>query len=452
MQGHSYVVTAWATDNALPAPGNIRTPVSNFFTFDSSAPAVCPIGLQSGAFYANIASITGTAQDYPLSPLSCAGVKQIQVLIMRHSDNAYWLGGGSWGVMPSTWPIVIPTGNKTGVVSFNYTDLPQWISGQTYDINLNATNNINVVSSSLTYTISIDTIAPVAVVTRPAEGVGYSLVNPLNTISGTAMDYSTGGSYAFAGVPSNGVKISVRLDEPPLDATSDLSSVSSSDQWWNFNTSTWVAYNAYGTPTQTESATMGTAVVYGADYPASPVVSWYIQAPSWVSGQTYRIRVVANDNVIPTPNYETPYSTRSCTVDIIPPWSGVVMPAANGQYNGSTNALIAISGTANDDIANSVQYTNIRIAYQNAGSTFYWNGTGWQLNVSTWITTQNLTAGGTWWYYNFGSASNWVSGQTYSMNSSAVSTAQNVETNFSTTTFQIDTQPPQQGLTFRKEV
>jgi len=112
-QGHTYVVTAWATDNALPAPGNVQTPVSNYFTFDSSAPLVSPIGLQNGAFYASIASITGTAQDYPLSPLSCAGVKQIQVLIMRHSDNAYWLGGGSWGVIPSTWPIIVPTGNKT---------------------------------------------------------------------------------------------------------------------------------------------------------------------------------------------------------------------------------------------------------------------------------------------------------------------------------------------------
>ncbi|MHB9154077.1 MAG: RHS repeat domain-containing protein, partial [Endomicrobiales bacterium] len=193
-------------------------------------------------------------------------------------------------------------------------------------------------------------------------------------------------------------------------------------------------------PVTTENTTLGTAVIDYNDYPTDPAVQWHIAAPEWVSGKKYRIRAYAADRVT-TPNYENPRSTRTCTVDIMPPSSKVTWPVEGDRFNASGNALTTLSGTATDDLPDNVQYTRVRISYSGAG-TYYWNGSGWQVNVSSWLYTQNLTSGGTQWIFVFGDPSNWVSGKTYSVNAVATDKANNTELAFSTKTFQVDSQAP----------
>ncbi|MDI6756871.1 MAG: Ig-like domain repeat protein, partial [Endomicrobiia bacterium] len=435
--GIAYRIRSWSSDNALPLPGNVQSPVAeHYFIFDSSAPrAFFDSSIVNGAFYKTLASITGTARDYPIAN-NRAGIQKIEVLIRDVSDDKYWYSG-IWNDAPApplgTWPTATLGGDPQGITTWNFASVPSWTSGKEYQISARAWDNVtnNYQNPALTYTVNADTHPPVSFVQRPEEDRGYSTADPLTTISGTSRDWRPDGSFKYSGVANTGVKISVRLDESPYDPVN----TSAADKWWHFGLDQWVLVGDYN-----EDLTFGTATIVTSDYPADPTVEWRITAPDWVSGKRYRIRMRATDNIS---NAETLVSTRTCTVDIVPPASKSVRPAEGGQYNASSNALTTLSGTALDDLPDNVDLTKIRIFYEQTGNGYFWDGGGWLVNTpNTWLTTTNLTLGGTWWAYDFGNPNQWVSGKTYYINTSATDKAGNVQVAWSTTTFNVDTEPP----------
>ncbi|MDI6757963.1 MAG: hypothetical protein QME32_08105, partial [Endomicrobiia bacterium] len=234
----------------------------------------------------------------------------------------------------------------------------------------------------------------------------------------------------YSGVPSDGIKISFRMyttATPP----------SNLDKWWDFGESTWVAVTAGDFADN--NAPVGPAEIYDT---ADNIYFWKITAPLWDADNSrrYIMRVRAQDNIN---NYEMPKSSRVFSVDIKSPVSASVRPSPGGEYNATTNALTTLSGTSIDDLPDNVNYTRIRIFYEDDAVPYYWHSTAWVVNVSSWLMTTNLTSGGTWWSYTYGDPLNWVSGKTYYINTSAVDMANNVQVAWSTTTFQVDTQPPQ---------
>ncbi|MHB9155940.1 MAG: hypothetical protein ACYC5N_09690, partial [Endomicrobiales bacterium] len=245
-QGHRYHVRTWGVDNTKPDPGNVQAPVGGYFKFDSSAPAASFVSPANNQFYPSLSQITGTAMDYPAAPLYRSGIQKVEVLIKRNADNAFW--NGSWGGEPASWPAATLTGDPQGAISYSYSALPAWESGKTYSISVRAVDNINVTGSSVTYTVRIDTHLPVSVVSRPTEDTGYSNADPLTEIQGSSRDYYEGTGFGYSGIDPNGIKLSVRLDEAPLDSdiTHGPAAASASDKWWDFANSTWVAYNYYG--------------------------------------------------------------------------------------------------------------------------------------------------------------------------------------------------------------
>ncbi|MFA5859695.1 MAG: hypothetical protein WC955_11605, partial [Elusimicrobiota bacterium] len=420
-QGHEYNIRAWAVDNALPLPGNEQVVQEKYFRFDSSAPVAYFESPANNTYYSSLASITGTAIDYPLSPLYRSGMQKVEIMIYRVFDGYYW--NGSWvSSEPGDWPDTTMTGDTQGTVNWTYNS-PVWESGKEYRVSIKGTDSISVVSSSRTYTVYIDTHAPTSIVTRPVEDTGYSTVDPLTTLSGTTADYWTGSaSFKYANIDSNGVKMSIRLDEEPYGE------INNTDKWWKWWTSsgTWESVSSYS-----EDNVLFTANVYNQ---SDNVSYWRLAAPEWVSGKRYQIRMKTNDTVN---NYETPVSSRSFTVDIIPPEAKITYPVDSGFYN----TMPTISGTTSDDAAGP-SYTELII--WNATDNQYWHGpvTKWVVNTSSWVRTTNLTSANTWWQYT-DTPSPWTSKKVYRIIPRGVDKAGNVQVVYSTISFQMDTLAPE---------
>jgi len=180
-------------------------------------------------------------------------------------------------------------------------------------------------------------------------------------------------------------------------------------------------------------------------------VSWRITSPDWVSGKTYRIKVQSRDSNVDTPNYETArdgelhdrHSASRFEHDL------ACVEGIQCYRRSPDNPYDFIRNRAGR-YPNNVKQTLIRMYYITDG-TYYWHQVGgWNVGQSTWMITDNLTSGGTWWSYNFGNPNKWASGQTYYLNSISIDKANNTQVIWSTTTFQVDTLPPHTRVSIRR--
>jgi hypothetical protein len=320
---------------------------------------------------------------------------------------------------PSLWPSVTPTG-LTEVKNFNYTSVPTWQSGRRYKVSVRAVDNLNNYQTQVTSTTFIfDNTAPTSQVTRPTEGVGYSLVNPLSTISGTAVDH-----YFPLCAEVQKIEFSIRRDEVPTDPNN----VGSEDYWWN--------------GTQWIPAT-NPEVIFTADTFYEVVggtKSWYkvvISSTDWVSGKTYRLKYRAVDFLGNTENW----NIRTFYVDNIPPTATIVYPV-NGQ---SYLTITTISGTAVDDSPTSsgVKETEVQLSFIQGSDVYYWKGDAW-VTYSTWVKCINdpLTPANTRWYYT-SLPSPWTPNVVYTLKARSIDNAGNVQTTgIHTITFSIDNEAP----------
>jgi hypothetical protein len=176
----------------------------------------------------------------------------------------------------------------------------------------------------------------------------------LTTISGTANDI-------IGGVNKAGIRrVYFAVQYPPV-----------SGQWW-----TGAAHNfTLDDPNWVEAST--TAVS-----PPTPVPWWSSSVPSWIHGNTYRIRARAVDNA---GNVVTS-SDRDFTLDERAPTVSLVLPplSANANYN-AQKTLATISGTALDnqtlpDPDSWLKSVSIRI-YDTNNTERYWNSASQEFDI-----------------------------------------------------------------------
>ncbi len=230
--------------------------------------------------------------------------------------------------------------------------------------------------------VKIDTQAPTSSISVPIDNGYY---NNLDTISGSASDGTGSGL--------NKVEISIKRQDNLYWNGTD----------WN-STENW--FLASGTSSWT--------------YDSSAV--------TWSSVTLYTIRSRAADNIT---NNETAGIGNTFTFETEKPVSSITIPINNTILN----SLNTIWGTASDTGGSNVGAVLIRITRDSDNA--YWNGSGWNTTVITWIMATGTTA---WTCDSSGVA--WVSDEQYTLESRATDNVGNWEVLTNWTSFYFDNLDP----------
>ncbi|MCB4756877.1 MAG: Ig-like domain repeat protein, partial [Elusimicrobia bacterium] len=431
--GHTYVVRSSATDIVSNVQVNISSEV---FVFDSSGPVTAISVPATGVSRKTLVEITGTARDYPIT-LKRVGMAKVDLQIIDlGNDHAlggagsnadrYWDGASTFSVTSSSLTISI---SGQGQVTWSY-DNPDnmWEYGHTYYIRATAYDTLsNITPQMASSQFVFDSSAPETMITRPAEGIGYNgTTNPLLNISGTARDMPLSPLVNVGVVPST-YKLTVRKDNDK-DNVPD-----SGDKYWD---------GAYpGAFDQTDEVIINMNADGGVDYSTG--------APTWNSGYRYFIESWAEDAL----GNAEPRHVRQFTVDNVPPDSTVTTPNEGDSFKD----LDVISGTAKDDtssidqVAVIVRDLGLNLVV-GGGDDKYWSEIQNQwINTSTQVVANLVDvypASATW---NLTTAGNklpteWTSGRIYWIIPQAFDSAENVEVEFSTRTFKVDSIAPIAGI------
>ncbi|OVE76474.1 hypothetical protein BVX98_05985, partial [bacterium F11] len=436
--GTTYVIKSSATDLVTNTQVVLSTQI---FVFDSSGPVTLMQTPLDGVDLKVLTIISGTAQDYPLSPLQRVGMDRVELQIIDlgedHAfggsgadEDRYWVhGGSSFTTNSTTHPIYI---SGQGNLDWSY-DNPDgmWEDGHTYHIRataIDALNNPTGVQETAEFVF--DSSAPVSVVTRPIEGVGYNASsNKLDTISADVADMPVL-PLKNVGLDTAQVMISIMQDfnnNNVEDDTNNYWTGTYNPGAFNSNTRNWVAM---GWDTGVKFST-GT--------------------PDWQSGYRYFLRIKSQDTLV---NLEAEQTVRF-TVDILEPNSLVTLPGDDTSHQD----LDEISGTATDATSS---ITEVKVKIIDLGADFAYGGSDenqdkYRSPNGTWISASTkVTAGfvdvfttsATWNLTTVGAVlpNTWLSGRVYWVIPEARDSADNIETVFSTMTFKIDNVPPVAGI------
>jgi hypothetical protein len=171
-----YAALATAIDDA----GNASVGVGVTFTIDRVAPTVTIRVPGSGYSYRSLSAASGTVQDGAWS----AGIRAVQVQLLRHSGNAYW-NGGNWQsaaaslnaqLSGSLWSFALPALNE-GL----------------YTLRVQASDYVPNFSAWKSADFQIDRTPPTVTFTNPAAN---ATVSSLSAISGNVFDGNNGSGIA----------------------------------------------------------------------------------------------------------------------------------------------------------------------------------------------------------------------------------------------------------------
>ncbi len=134
----------------------------------------------NNGYYKDLNVIMGMASDGPKG----SGVKQVEIIIKRLSDNYYW-DGNTWFPLES-W--LLATGTTTWAYDSSAVD---WLSGERYVVRTQATDFANNVENPAVGNVfDMDMECPISTIENP---VNNSWVNKLDTVSGTCMEVGNSG-------------------------------------------------------------------------------------------------------------------------------------------------------------------------------------------------------------------------------------------------------------------
>jgi hypothetical protein len=335
ISGTSYYITSEATD----AAGNVETDFatgSSIFIFDSSSPVTVVTRPQQGgvvvgtaAYYSSFSSMTGTADDYTFLPASRqlnAGLAStaVRVSIKDAVTGSYWhLGNQSFTETdePASFNNATFVGASSGTWAYSPTGLASALTslqGHTFIIKSSGTDTVgNVQATTSSQELVFDSSSPVIGIILPAAEIS---TNTLVLISGTARD-----------LPATLKRVGMaHVDLQIIDLGADTVDGGGDDLYWDDGSSTFS-----GTPSTTSITVVGQVQVNW---------SYSIADTAWTSGHRYRIRSTAYDAL---QNKSSQASVRF-VFDSSAPVSVVTRPAEGIGYNGTTNALLTISATADD--------------------------------------------------------------------------------------------------------
>ncbi|MFA5859733.1 MAG: hypothetical protein WC955_11795, partial [Elusimicrobiota bacterium] len=414
VSGTSYYVTVRSRDAALNTE-DFYSVYGSTFIYDDTPP-VSTITIPTNAYYSSLSSITGTSADPAGTRELYSGVNKVKLTIYDIAADKYWKfnnPGYDWDTLTGTTNYLEVTGQV-----WSLTNIPQWEDGKRYRITSHAQDNAlpspgNEQTEDCTRYFVYDSSEPKSFFVSPVDNGKYKA---LATITGTVLDYPV----TATGITNSGVqKVDVMLERTSDSYQWTASSWTNVGTWWLSSTLASGNWN-YSSLTN-----------------------------AWASGSEYRIKVRAADNIN---NYESIISSVTFVFDNTEPDSFVYRPVEGTGYNGTTDVLSTVSGTAYDATTgvSGIQISIKVVNYPGLGDERWWNGSTFPVTSNTiqWRdTTIYSTDGGTKsWRFTEISSSTWLTPYTYIIRTKATDNVQypsaNVESDDPTRNFSVDTTPP----------
>ncbi|MEK6543623.1 MAG: hypothetical protein AABZ44_04220, partial [Elusimicrobiota bacterium] len=382
VSGQQFTVQAWALDVA----GNqSNDPVTVAWVFDVlNATGAVTTPSTDGEFRSPaipLAAVIGTAEDAPdhafvkISTVYVRYQREIEDTCWNGVDNwvactdpSVWMATGGWKTRQLTWSLPKPT--------------PDWPAHRKVDVHVRvedqAAPTTNLSAWTTRFFIFDSTIPTVGIIdpnTAYEDAASF-----LGNITGTSEDTTDARRSKIAAVE-------VAIRNPATGP----------DGWWNgvaaFNVSD-------GNCTDAQTGGCWVVATTGTETGPSKTVNWtFTSTPSWVSGESYRVKVRAKDAA---GNYSA-VTTRNFIYDVSGvPSVAIIKPVSNDAF--TTGVLVAISGTASDSFEIKTASVAIREAAGPGGNN---NKPCWNVNDSTfnivsvadecpesaWYTTDSLTNG-----------------------------------------------------------
>ena len=335
LSGSSYYITSQATDSA----GNVQTDFqtgSSTFSFDKTPPQTGitqpmanAVFFGGEAYYSSLATISGTADDYTMLPLTHnlnagVGPTGVKTSILDRDTSFYWKQGTvdfSETDDASSWFSAAFSGTSSGTWAYSPAGYNAALtSGHTYVVRSSGTDLISNIQVNISSQVFVfDSSAPVAVISVPATGVSR---NSLTQITGTARDYPI--TMKRVGMAQVALQIVDLGDDQTVGGAG-----SNADTYWD------------GVSTFTTTSSTITINISGQGQ-----VTWSYDNPDgiWQDGHTYLLRATASDAL----GNAAPAVTSQFVFDSSAPFSNVMRPAEGIGYNGSTNQLITLSANVQD--------------------------------------------------------------------------------------------------------
>jgi len=352
--GKSYTVRARALDNSLPQGYNDSTPATDVFIYDNQVPDVSFTTLFPAIVYdLNVSSINGNASD------DDGVLDQVRMQIRRGAAPPYsFWNGFAWvtGAANRVW-IKAPGTSSWSINSSTNPPLPKWAHGQTYRVEVQASDKADNKKNNGPYTFMYRK----TLTASGTAGSNYVYIDPLPTAANVMAGFS-GTSKAVGGqtiVVPGGVKVEIE------DVTLNL--------YWS---------TAAAAPC---GGGCWTGNVLWPDCPTAVVVApapgydqydWTCAKPgtlNWIQGHTYQIRAQATDNVIPTPNTYIS-ANESFTYD--DPVAGAPAASSIDAFDNEVyNVWNSLTGNCQDDMYGKIVAEVILI--QRNSDSLFWNGAGW---------------------------------------------------------------------------
>src|SRR3989339_622377 len=472
------------------AANNTETPsVFRTFFIDKDLPASAVTNPSNGVITSALTNFSGTATDTIAAPGT--GIVNVKVALKNLTDTTYY--NGSTFVSGSTDNWVAVTG---GTTSWYFTT-PTLATDKIYQIKSMARDGaVNDETPGEGITFTYDNVVPTSTVTLPQPSTAYS---SLAVITGTAADTGSAVStvqlnikrttdgYVWSGstwvtgtlnwVTATGttnwtygeatwntandytVEVKAMDSAAPKNVQSSYTTVNFSfdNVIPNFGTVTPVSeskVNATGRVVAWTNSETLNAMTIRFNYKSGPAdasaphimtitrlklnsgaqtYDLYNDGHTLVEGTTYDIVLDATDKATPA-NSAVTVTKTNVTYDTSVPVSAITFPA-NGNFNRA--ALGGITGTSSADTAAS----GVSVQIKDVTGNQYWAGSDW--GSATWLTATGTTA----WVYDL-SAVTFVTGSTYTLQSKAKDTGNNVESPSVLVTLVYDNDAPSSSPTY----
>ncbi len=377
VSGDAYSVVAEATDSL----GNIGTSSTVSFSYcanNTSAPSVTITYPANDVTYGTnwTGAVTGTASSNSGSGTTITGA----AVAIENTDTGKWWDGNAFEL--GTKSFVAASGTTSWSLSLAASHL---VSGDTYSVIAEATDNLANTGTSATVSFSYSTAAPSVSITYPVDTASYYTSSWTGAITGTAA------SNSGAGTTITAVEVSLQQG-------------SGTSSCWTGSGSTFTALCPNYLPVTTGSA------------------SWSLNlaASDLSNGDTYNVQAQATDslgNIGTSSVVSFNYSLHNTT----PPSVTITYPVNNTTYG--TNWAGTITGTASSNSGAGTTISGVSVAIKNTTTDKWWNGTSFGASAQSFV-----PASGTATWSLALAASNLVSGDAYVVIAEAIDSLGNVGT------------------------
>ena len=365
--------------------GNISSPLAGWLTVDNTAPTSIVTSPTDNQLVGALTSISGTATDtHSISA---------QSISIKNTTTNKWYNGTSFTDDTENFLTVTPgatwTYSTSGIT---------WSSNTSYILKTKATDiagNVETPGAGTTFTI--DSIAPVSVITAPIDA---SFKNAVTSISGTATDTGT-----------------VSLSEISIERLSD-------HQWYSSG--------SFSSGTEVFLAATGTTAW-----------SYAITSDKFTTNTEYKIKSRSTDDAS---NVETPGAGITFTFDTTLPTSTITAICSVGG-NGCTTvgqasspqesfSVQSIAGTTTDT-AGGAGVASVEVSIKDTTTNKWYSGASFVDSTETYLPAVGTDT----WSYN-SSAMSLVIGHIYLIHAKSIDNATNVQSPVQALSFQFTNSPP----------